>query len=193
MLDALWARWRESRLLKSRVDWQTQALEHWEPGALLSTMLAFPEERVDRYVLDGVEYQVDMLFCVQPDCDCTEARLSVLELSANRKEAVETGSAWLPLETMKPRGFEDLGLSSKAFARLFLEWRRRNVPAKERLAELRAMTRRRGVQLHEFVEHSASTSRASRSSLPATSSKKIGRNTPCPCGSGKKYKRCCGK
>ena len=22
---------------------------------------------------------------------------------------------------------------------------------------------------------------------------KIGRNDPCPCGSGKKYKRCCGK
>jgi hypothetical protein len=24
-------------------------------------------------------------------------------------------------------------------------------------------------------------------------SKKIGRNDPCPCGSGKKYKKCCGK
>ena len=23
--------------------------------------------------------------------------------------------------------------------------------------------------------------------------KKIGRNDPCPCGSGKKYKKCCGK
>jgi len=22
---------------------------------------------------------------------------------------------------------------------------------------------------------------------------KIGRNDPCPCGSGKKYKKCCGK
>ena len=26
-----------------------------------------------------------------------------------------------------------------------------------------------------------------------TSKKKIGRNEPCPCGSGKKYKHCCGK
>ena len=24
-------------------------------------------------------------------------------------------------------------------------------------------------------------------------SSKIGRNDPCPCGSGKKYKKCCGK
>jgi len=28
--------------------------------------------------------------------------------------------------------------------------------------------------------------------VPAKASEKIGRNEPCPCGSGKKYKRCCG-
>ncbi len=28
---------------------------------------------------------------------------------------------------------------------------------------------------------------------PARSGKKVGRNDPCPCGSGKKYKNCCGK
>ena len=26
----------------------------------------------------------------------------------------------------------------------------------------------------------------------AISAKKAGRNDPCPCGSGKKYKKCCG-
>jgi len=31
----------------------------------------------------------------------------------------------------------------------------------------------------------------SESSLPAVSKPKIGRNDPCPCGSGKKYKKCC--
>lgn len=31
-----------------------------------------------------------------------------------------------------------------------------------------------------------------RSQIPKTSTK-IGRNEPCPCGSGKKYKQCCGK
>ena len=29
--------------------------------------------------------------------------------------------------------------------------------------------------------------------LPAESSEEVGRNEPCPCGSGKKYKNCCGK
>jgi preprotein translocase subunit SecA len=28
---------------------------------------------------------------------------------------------------------------------------------------------------------------------PAVAGKKLGRNDPCPCGSGKKYKKCCGK
>ena len=28
---------------------------------------------------------------------------------------------------------------------------------------------------------------------PYIAEKKVGRNDPCPCGSGKKYKKCCGK
>ena len=28
---------------------------------------------------------------------------------------------------------------------------------------------------------------------PRTAAHKVGRNQPCPCGSGKKYKKCCGK
>ena len=30
-------------------------------------------------------------------------------------------------------------------------------------------------------------------SVPARNENKVGRNDPCPCGSGKKYKKCCGK
>ena len=29
--------------------------------------------------------------------------------------------------------------------------------------------------------------------VPVEVEKKVGRNDPCPCGSGKKYKKCCGK
>jgi preprotein translocase subunit SecA len=28
---------------------------------------------------------------------------------------------------------------------------------------------------------------------PKAAGKKVGRNDPCPCGSGKKYKKCCGR
>ena len=46
------------------------------------------------------------------------------------------------------------------------------------------------IQLHHGDEEEA----AARKSKPQTrESDKIGRNEPCPCGSGKKYKRCCGQ
>ena len=40
---------------------------------------------------------------------------------------------------------------------------------------------------------SARTNKASSKPQPIRKGKKIGRNDPCPCGSGKKYKNCCGK
>ena len=36
-------------------------------------------------------------------------------------------------------------------------------------------------------------SRDASSSGPIVSTQTIGRNDPCPCGSGKKFKNCCGK
>lgn len=41
----------------------------------------------------------------------------------------------------------------------------------------------------DFVEKS----RKAEGPLPPRASRKVGRNDPCPCGSGKKYKHCCGK
>lgn len=48
---------------------------------------------------------------------------------------------------------------------------------------------------HNFrlFEDSMRFGRSSRSLTPVSAEKKVGRNDPCPCGSGKKYKKCCGK
>lgn len=47
------------------------------------------------------------------------------------------------------------------------------------------------VEKLDFVE---SPSKAAAKPLtPITTPKKVERNDPCPCGSGKKYKKCCGK
>ncbi|WP_207670523.1 SEC-C metal-binding domain-containing protein [Haloimpatiens lingqiaonensis] len=35
--------------------------------------------------------------------------------------------------------------------------------------------------------------RSSNKGTTIVNKQKIGRNEPCPCGSGKKYKKCCGK
>jgi preprotein translocase subunit SecA len=43
------------------------------------------------------------------------------------------------------------------------------------------------------VPAEAQQSEKSQKIQPRQVSRKIGRNEPCPCGSGKKYKNCCGK
>ena len=47
----------------------------------------------------------------------------------------------------------------------------------------------------KFVETSISKSRKEADEEKSISqiNKKVKRNEPCPCGSGKKYKKCCGK
>ena len=48
----------------------------------------------------------------------------------------------------------------------------------------------------ERVEHKnihTNDGKEKAKNAPKKASPKIGRNDPCPCGSGKKYKQCCGK
>jgi len=51
--------------------------------------------------------------------------------------------------------------------------------------------------IHEMRAHHASMgyggSETQAAKTPRKSIKKVGRNDPCPCGSGKKYKKCCGR
>ena len=188
VLDAFWARWRKSRLHLA-VDWKAQALEQWEPGTLLSTMLVFPDERHDCYFVDGKTYQVDTMFCAVPTCNCTEARLSMLAVSEDGESLTEVGSAQLPPETMIPVDFDGGRENQEIFDRLYYEWCRRHVPAEARLLELRDMTRQRGLELLRLASAHSRTLVPAQQATPLS---RPGRNTPCPCGSGKKFKRCCG-
>ena len=43
------------------------------------------------------------------------------------------------------------------------------------------------------VANAVETSGGNLKQKPIVKGKKIGRNDPCPCGSGLKYKKCCGK
>lgn len=48
-------------------------------------------------------------------------------------------------------------------------------------------------QMRKAIRAQMRTNRAGDASNPQTKPKEIGRNDPCPCGSGKKYKNCCGR
>jgi len=45
----------------------------------------------------------------------------------------------------------------------------------------------------DVVSEAAAAAEAQAKAKPVRTGPKVGRNDPCPCGSGKKYKNCCGK
>ena len=57
--------------------------------------------------------------------------------------------------------------------------------------ELDELTTARGEEMNTLNEKL--TKRSATPTTKKRSEEKIGRNAPCPCGSGKKYKKCCGK
>ncbi len=50
-----------------------------------------------------------------------------------------------------------------------------------------------GKKASDVVSEAAQAVEARAKAKPARTGPKVGRNDPCPCGSGKKYKQCCGK
>ncbi len=71
------------------------------------------------------------------------------------------------------------------------------VQTQERVAEIAAICNERGwhfvagIEPHK-PENIMDLERLLNPPVPVRVEKKPGRNEPCPCGSGKKYKKCCG-
>jgi preprotein translocase subunit SecA len=62
------------------------------------------------------------------------------------------------------------------------------IESEEDIEELEVEQVERGRKMFQSI-----TDNDVRDAEPARASKQAGRNEPCPCGSGKKYKKCCGK
>ncbi len=69
------------------------------------------------------------------------------------------------------------------------------VSASERTQESHGLAMRRGQQMQQSPdEYATNTSESNVAYRPVVRDQpKVGRNDPCPCGSGKKYKKCCGR
>ena len=69
-----------------------------------------------------------------------------------------------------------------------------NIPSPERLREMRAAeeARRRSLERALSERHANSPSAAAGQQTVRRQGRKVGRNEPCTCGSGKKFKKCCG-
>lgn len=153
-------------------------LSGWEPGTMLTARQAFPKVRPDRYQLDGTIYLADDAHCVDPRCDCRDVRILFLEEQAPDRYA-EVGVVIAEMPGGTPVRWDPYRLDIERLRRLFALYKARHGD----LRDVGLMTTRlREIGKEVYQVHTP---------RPAVAGPKIGRNDPCPCGSGKKYKRCC--
>ncbi len=147
----------------------------------------FPYAETPSISVDGRTYLFDDQYCLQTKCGCTHAILTPLRIG--KKGKTKDFPAFLV--DYKTRKWE------KMENRLP---NRQSVPLdffKEQLlkaypAFYSDLKRKHGILKKLYAKHKRSLGPSPNVS-PAKSTKKPGRNDPCPCGSGKKYKKCCMK
>ncbi len=95
-----------------------------------------------------------------------------------------------PLYEYKKQGLEMFSAMMERFKEEVCEKLFRVQPVSE--DEIERAERRRRIEQQRIVQSRGEDAEARRK-VPVRRGKKIGRNEPCPCGSGKKYKKCCGR
>lgn len=182
VLDGLYAQWWSARGYEPEAA-AAAAIEEYEEGDLVGYGEAFPEARNDSVMLRGERFLLDDMHCIDPLCPCTEVRVLVAHepvapTDGTPREASFEGSLLLELPQLLPKEVEIRPggiLSQDDVRELWQRFCRRNQQAAARLEARRQRMK---------------TVRPNRPQ-PITRGEKVGRNDPCPCGSGQKYKKCC--
>ena len=157
-------------------------LETWTPGDKVFYSEVFSPVRRDLYrVEDEIYYAMDQ-YCVNPGCACNEVTVIFGMLGEDLSH--DPGTAHVRLTSGKVT-FDPDSRDPELTARLWglLLKRHRGL---DHLAARQMKMRAIGSRLEAMWE-----ARSGIGELSSRSDKAIGRNDPCPCGSGKKYKRCC--
>jgi hypothetical protein len=153
-------------------------LENWDDDEFLAWGEALEGVRLDIYEVGGHEYEAIDIYCVAKGCDCGEVSLDFASLDTSI--APEPGLVRVArsgIATFEPAHEKHGALLEELWA----AFQKRYPNYRERFA-------RRTAIMRELSPRIVGVPRAGTVRKTA----KVGRNEPCPCGSGKKYKKCCG-
>ncbi len=170
VLDAiasLWHRGKGRRDPRAVPLAKSLVMPQWKPGDMLSWNEVYPGARRDIYVLDTELYEAVDFYCPTPECACDDVGIYFKPLTL--PDHASPGHVRARLA-----GPHEMRAEGNGEARLNALWD--------------AFRRRHPHHLERFRRRHADM-KAVGSRLVA---RKIGRNEPCPCGSGQKYKKCCG-
>ena len=180
LLDELWDRRSRTKGIEQRID----TAELVADGPVFAGSV-FADERPDVYVLDGRRFWVDDVHCIEPGCDCGYLGLDVAEEPAlddadgefRSIGDIELDDDGTPIGRTAPPEHGPL------LDRIWEAVRGRHDVASRYPARRRRLLELRG---REPARAPAPPP------PPPPAPPRVGRNEPCPCGSGKKHKKCCG-
>jgi hypothetical protein len=167
-----------------------------ENGTMLGYAEIFPWVDTITFTHEATEWFVDDQYCIRPGCKCTLAGLSFLP--------VRNRTSTSP-QRLRPSLFLHYDYRTVEFT--VVDVRSRCPDPKSLLQTLRASNPdldrkldRRHQQLKQLGRrllrplspHALGPDEPTSRVQPVVRPPKPGRNDPCPCGSGKKYKKCCG-
>lgn len=146
----------------------------------------------------GVQYCVLDSYCLNPNCHCNDVVLSFYgDLSPG-----ETFSSLFSLKVkFATRNYQVLeqsnGITSQDIEDLYHSFLKHSNDKSLKCLKMRYRRMKKvSIDLGLYTarsDHSDHVSTESSNVRTIVTKEKIGRNTPCPCGSGKKYKKCCGR
>ena len=126
-------------------------------------------------------------YCGNPACDCQNCLIRVIKFDPQtmlfEKELAKIRYAWgMALSEQNPQIWENYPESelTKAALKVFTNLLQNNTEDINYLKNHYEMVKDYFIQNPDKLQL-----------LSAESKLKVGRNDPCPCGSGKKYKKCC--
>jgi hypothetical protein len=184
LLELVRRRWRSARPIGSE-QWRARDWSWWEAGDLVSWTEVFPDDPQILFSMDDAEHWANDTYCVTPGCKCKDATLQISRIEQGDEARLhEIGLVHMDLGRWQPQWAEDGPRPAKpleaVWSALSEDWPELRRELRHRAKAMRKL----GPEIHRLSGAAPSTA------TPAAP--KVGRNDPCPCGSGKKFKKCCG-
>lgn len=180
VLPVLRKRWRRARGVKQDA-WRARDWSSWEPGQLVSWLDVHPDDPNLLFDSNGEPFWADDHYCITAGCSCRDVRL---QLWRTQKRVLEPVAAIvMDLDRWATCDADGGGPLNDLQARLWADLQRSHPDLREEVLQ-------RSVNLRRIAPEIRALAGGAEPPAPV-STKHTGRNDPCPCGSGRKYKRCC--
>jgi len=174
---------------------ETNHLPNADDGQMIGFVDVFPLGLALYFPFGNEHWAVDEQYCVQSGCPCTETVLSFLQYEHSTGRNIvhlPNGPALRYNYRSHVASKVEPGPVGAPAARHLLGALKAAHPSLDQQLEFRHL-RMQSLYARRSLAEAIFQRPPRPSATVPVSDKKVGRNDPCPCGSGKKFKKCCGR